>query len=56
MDDTTIYPNGQSYIYRNQIFGFVRGYIPFLGWIVIILQSPTHLLKVFTPIFGGIRV
>jgi signal peptidase len=43
MDDRLIYPSGQDYISRNQIIGFVRGYIPFVGWVVIGLQRITQL-------------
>ena len=38
-----MYPDGQEYLNvsaedQNQIIGFVRGYVPFVGWIVIGLQ------------------
>ncbi|KAK4460487.1 hypothetical protein QBC42DRAFT_180870 [Cladorrhinum samala] len=40
VDDTMLYPEGQRYIQRHEIVGFVRGYLPFLGWVVIFLQNP----------------
>lgn len=43
LDDKLLYPEGQEYIYRSQIIGFVRAYIPFLGWPAIVLQDPTRL-------------
>ncbi|KAJ5456897.1 hypothetical protein N7530_012171, partial [Penicillium desertorum] len=39
IDDTLMYPEGQDYLPRSQILGFVRGYIPFIGWFVIGLQD-----------------
>ncbi|KAK0666938.1 putative signal peptidase complex catalytic subunit SEC11C [Cercophora samala] len=48
-----MYPGGQEYISRREIMGFVRGYVPFLGWIVIFLQNPMRaigaLLSFFSP-------
>ena len=49
IDDTVMYPNNQSYLYRRQIVGFVRGYLPFVGWTAIILQDPKCLREI---IFG----
>ncbi|XHG04994.1 hypothetical protein AWENTII_008246 [Aspergillus wentii] len=43
VDDTMLYPDGQEYLHRNEIIGFVRGYVPFLGWFFIILQNPSRL-------------
>lgn len=43
VDDRLMYPSGQDYVSRNQIIGFVRGYIPFVGWVVIGLQRITQL-------------
>ncbi len=37
-----MYPSGEDYISRNQIIGFVRGYTPFVGCIVIDLPPITH--------------
>lgn len=43
MDDRSMYPDGQEYVSGDQIIGFVRGYVPFIGWIVIGLQRIAHL-------------
>ncbi|KAK0737188.1 hypothetical protein B0T21DRAFT_287466 [Apiosordaria backusii] len=40
-----MYPNGQEYISRREIVGFVRGYVPFLGWVVILLQNPGRVIE-----------
>lgn len=42
VDDRVMYPDGQEYVFREQIIGFVRGYVPLLGWIVIGLQRITQ--------------
>lgn len=52
VDDRLIYPGGQDYISRNQIIGFVRGYIPFVGQIVIGLQCIIR-LRDTTSVFGS---
>lgn len=31
LDDVALYPPGRQYIYREEIVGFVRGYVPKLG-------------------------
>jgi signal peptidase len=54
IDDTTLYPEGQDYLPRNQILGFVRGYIPFIGWSVIVLQDPTRLREAVVVLFKGV--
>ncbi|KAJ3521811.1 hypothetical protein NM208_g13124 [Fusarium decemcellulare] len=51
VDDVSLYPDGQSYIYRHQILGFVRGYIPWLGWLVILLQNPLHVLTLLDALY-----
>jgi signal peptidase len=37
--DVPLYPPGREYVLREEIVGLVRGYIPFLGWMVIALQD-----------------
>lgn len=37
--DVPLYPPGREYVLREEIVGLVRGYIPFLGWMVIALQE-----------------
>lgn len=34
-NDVLLYPRGREYFSRDEIVGFVNGYVPFLGWIVI---------------------
>lgn len=40
LDDSLIYPEGQEYISRDEVVGFVRFYVPLVGWPVILAQSP----------------
>ncbi|KAK4175527.1 putative signal peptidase complex catalytic subunit SEC11C [Triangularia setosa] len=40
-----MYSDGQEYISQRDIVGFVRGYIPFLGWVVIFLQEPIRVIE-----------
>ncbi|KAK4638911.1 Signal peptidase complex catalytic subunit S11C [Podospora pseudocomata] len=40
-----MYPGGQEYISRREIAGFVRGYVPLLGWVVIFLQDPVRTME-----------
>ncbi|KAF3398988.1 Signal peptidase complex catalytic subunit sec11 [Talaromyces pinophilus] len=37
--DVPLYPPGREYVLREEIVGFVRGYVPLLGWVVIALQE-----------------
>ncbi|GAW22417.1 hypothetical protein ANO14919_119540 [Xylariales sp. No.14919] len=38
IDDVALYPGQRTSVYRSEVVGFVRGYIPYIGWIVIALQ------------------
>lgn len=38
-DDVSLYPPGRAFIFRDEVVGLVRGYVPFLGWMVIGLQE-----------------
>jgi signal peptidase len=38
VDDVPMYPHGQAFVTRHEIVGVVVGYIPYLGWVSIILQ------------------
>ena len=38
--DTLLYPQGQEYIARDEVVGFVRAYVPFIGWPLLLAQSP----------------
>ncbi|KAI1743974.1 putative signal peptidase complex catalytic subunit SEC11 [Xylaria scruposa] len=39
VDDVALYPGQRTSVYRSEVVGFVRGYIPYLGWIVIVFQE-----------------
>jgi signal peptidase len=38
-DDISIYLPGRSRVMRDEVVGLVRGYIPYLGWITIVLTG-----------------
>lgn len=40
IDDALLYPEGQDYLSRQEVVGFVRLYVPFVGWPVILAQNP----------------
>lgn len=49
VDDTTLYPEGQEFVYRENIVGLVRGYVPYVGWISLWLkESPLFLYMITT--------
>lgn len=35
VDDVSLYPPGQTFVYRRQVIGLVRGYLPFVGLLTI---------------------
>lgn len=39
IDDVVLYPKGQEYVRREQVVGLVRQYVPYLGWISILLKE-----------------
>ncbi|GAW25708.1 putative signal peptidase I [Rosellinia necatrix] len=39
LDDVALYPGERTSVYRSEVVGFVRGYVPYLGWIVIAFQD-----------------
>lgn len=39
MDDASLYPEGRTLVMRDEVVGFVGGYVPFLGWLVIGFQD-----------------
>ncbi|KAI1083237.1 putative signal peptidase I [Whalleya microplaca] len=51
VDDVALYPSGQKYVYRSQIIGVVRGYLPILGWMTILLSEYPYLKFV---LIGGL--
>lgn len=39
LDDTALYPVGQAFVYRDQVVGVVKGYLPYVGYITIALNE-----------------
>ena len=39
LDDTVLYPLTQRYLYRSDIVGSVKGYIPYLGQLALLLSE-----------------
>ncbi|KAI0390906.1 putative signal peptidase complex catalytic subunit SEC11 [Xylariaceae sp. FL0594] len=39
LDDVALYPGNRTTVDRSEVVGFVRGYIPFLGWTVIAFKE-----------------
>ena len=44
-DDVALYPDGRTLVSRGEVVGFVRGYVPKLGWLVIGFQENIYCLK-----------
>ncbi|ROW00394.1 hypothetical protein VMCG_07332 [Cytospora schulzeri] len=44
VDDVALYPGNRTLVTRNEVAGFVRGYIPYLGWLVLGFQN-LHWMK-----------
>lgn len=53
VDDVALYPGNRTSVSTEEVVGFVRGYIPFLGWLVIGFQD-MYWPKYFIAIFIGI--
>jgi signal peptidase len=47
VDDAMLYLEGQEYIYRKQIAGFVRGYVPLVGWPLLLMHNPTRAVELY---------
>ncbi|KAI8959046.1 putative signal peptidase I [Daldinia sp. FL1419] len=43
MDDVALYPGNRKYVYRDEIIGVVRGYVPYMGWVTIFLNETPYL-------------
>ncbi|KAI1351284.1 putative signal peptidase complex catalytic subunit SEC11 [Xylaria sp. FL0043] len=39
VDDVALYPGQRTSVYRSEVVGFVRGYVPYMGWFVIAFQD-----------------
>ncbi|KAI1001370.1 Signal peptidase complex catalytic subunit [Podosphaera aphanis] len=55
-DDTELYAPGQDYIERNDIMGSVIGYIPFVGYVTIILSEHPWLKTAMLGLMGLVIV
>ncbi|KAF4459928.1 signal peptidase i [Fusarium albosuccineum] len=51
-DDTELYARGQDYLVRKDIIGSVVGYIPFVGYVTIMLSEHPWLKTVMLGIMG----
>ena len=51
-DDTELYARGQDYLERQDIIGSVLGYIPFVGYVTIMLSEHPWLKTVMLGIMG----
>lgn len=51
-DDTELYARGQDYLARKDIIGSVIGYIPFVGYVTIMLSEHPWLKTVMLGIMG----
>jgi len=55
-DDTELYAPGQDYLVRKDIIGSVVGYIPFVGYVTIMLSEHPWLKTVMLGIMGLVVV
>lgn len=51
-DDVDLYARGQDYLERKDIIGSVVGYIPFVGYVTIMLSEHPWLKTVMLGIMG----
>lgn len=51
-DDTELYAPGQDYLVRKDIIGSVVGYMPFVGYVTIMLSEHPWLKTVMLGIMG----
>jgi signal peptidase len=51
-DDTELYAHGQDYLERRDIIGSVVGYIPFVGYVTILLSEHPWLKTVALGLMG----
>ncbi|EER24856.1 signal peptidase, putative [Coccidioides posadasii C735 delta SOWgp] len=52
--DVALYPPGQIYVYRTQVVGVVRGYVPYLGWVTIAFREVPWLRELLIIGIGAI--
>ena len=51
-DDTELFAKGQDYLERSDMIGSVVGYIPFVGYVTILLSEYPWLKTVMLGIMG----
>lgn len=51
-DDTSLYARGQDYLERKDIIGSVFGYMPFVGYVTILLSEHPWLKSVMLGLMG----
>ena len=49
-----LYPEGRMSVERQEVVGFVRGYLPLVGWLVIALQEVVWLKYALVAVFAAI--
>jgi signal peptidase len=55
-DDTDLYAKGQDYLEREDIIGSVVGFVPFVGYVTIMLSEHPWLKTVMLGIMGLVVV
>lgn len=55
-DDTSLYAAGQDYLERKDIIGSVVGYVPFVGYVTIMLSEHPWLKTVMLGLMGVLVV
>ncbi|PKY09209.1 putative signal peptidase I [Aspergillus campestris IBT 28561] len=45
VDDTLLYPAGKEFLGREEIIGVVKGSVPWLGWVAILLQDYPQIMQ-----------
>lgn len=51
-DDTELYARGQDYLSRSDVIGSVIGYVPFVGYVTIMLSEHPWMKKVLLGLMG----
>jgi len=54
LEDIMLYPEGRMSVERQEVVGFVRGYLPLVGWLVIALQEVVWLKYALVAVFAAI--
>ena len=49
-----LYPGGRMDVSRSEVVDFVRGYLPLVGWLVIVLQEVVWLKYALIAFFAAI--